>query len=63
MEQRALLSTLVVNTVSDLDRAGGLPTGQESLRQAIEDVNADPGSASDTIDFNIPARACSRSSR
>jgi titin len=53
MEARVLLSTFVVNTVSDLDRAGGLPSGQESLRQAIEDVNADPNPAGDTIDFNI----------
>ena len=54
MEERALLSTFIVNTVSDLDSAGGLPTGQESLRQAIEDTNADTGSSVDTIDFNIP---------
>src|SRR5262249_31182747 len=51
MEARALLSTFMVNTVSDLDRAGGLPVGQESLRQAIEDVNAD--STPDVIDFNL----------
>jgi hypothetical protein len=51
MEQRALLSTFVVNTTSDLDRSGGLPAGLESLRQAIEDVNAD--STPDTIDFSI----------
>jgi hypothetical protein len=53
MEDRTLLSTLIVNTVSDLDLAGGLPTGQESLRQAIEDVNADTGTGVDTIDFSI----------
>jgi hypothetical protein len=51
MERRALLSTYVVNTTSDLDRAGGLLVGQESLRQAIEDVNAD--STPDVIDFNL----------
>ena len=51
MEERAILSTLVVNTTSDLDRAGGLPVGQESLRQAIEDVNAD--STPDVIEFNL----------
>ena len=51
MEERTLLSTFVVNTTNDLDRAGGLPVGQESLRQAIEDVNAD--STPDVIDFNI----------
>jgi titin len=51
MEERALLSAFVVNTTSDLDRAGGLPVGQESLRQAIEDVNAD--STPDVIDFNL----------
>ncbi|MGP0067962.1 MAG: Ig-like domain repeat protein [Isosphaeraceae bacterium] len=54
MEERTLLSTFVVNTVSDLDVASGLPAGQESLRQAIEDVNADPNPGTDTIDFNIP---------
>jgi titin len=54
METRALLSIFVVNTVSDLDRGGGLPLGQESLRQAIEDVNEDSNPAVDTIDFNIP---------
>jgi hypothetical protein len=54
METRLLLSTFVVNTVSDLDRAGGLPLSQESLRQAIEDVNADTGTGADTINFNIP---------
>jgi hypothetical protein len=53
LEDRALLSTFVVNTVSDLDVAGGLPTGQESLRQAIEDANADTSPDVDTIDFNI----------
>ena len=52
MEQRALLSTYVVNTVSDLDVAGGLPAGEESLRQAIESANSD--STPDVIDFNIP---------
>jgi titin len=31
-----------------------LPAGQESLRQAIEDVNSDPNPALDTIDFSIP---------
>jgi hypothetical protein len=51
MEERALLSTFVVNTTSDLDRAGGPPVGQESLRQAIEDVNAD--TTPDEIDFNL----------
>ena len=51
MEERTLLSTFVVNTTSDLDRAGGLPVGQESLRQAIEDVNAD--TTPDVIDFNL----------
>jgi hypothetical protein len=54
MEARVLLSTFVVNTVSDLDHAGGLPSEQESLRQSIEDANADPNPATDTIDFNIP---------
>ena len=54
LEERTLLSIFIVNSVSDLDSAGGLPAGQESLRQAIEDVNADPGTAVDTIDFNIP---------
>jgi uncharacterized delta-60 repeat protein len=52
MEGRTLLSTFVVNTVSDLDRAGGLPAGQESLRQAIEDANTTSGA--DTIAFGIP---------
>src|SRR5262249_55838726 len=51
MEGRALLSTFVVNTGSALDRAGSLPVGQESLRQAIEDANAD--TTPDVIDFNI----------
>ena len=51
MEERALLSIYVVNTVSDLDRAGGLPLGQESLRQAIEDVSGD--TTPDTIDFDL----------
>jgi large repetitive protein len=54
LEHRALLSTFVVNTVSDLDVASGLPVGQESLRQAIEDANADTSSDVDSIDFNIP---------
>ena len=54
LEDRTLLSTFVVNTISDLDVASGLPVGQESLRQAIEDANADTSSDVDTIDFNIP---------
>jgi hypothetical protein len=51
MEERALLSNFIVNTVSDLDRSGGLPAGYESLRQAIEDTNAD--TTHDVINFNI----------
>jgi hypothetical protein len=54
LEARTLLSVFVVNSTSDLDRAGGLASGQESLRQAIEDVNADTGTGPDTINFNIP---------
>ena len=53
LEDRTLLSTFIVNTVSDLDVASGLPAGQESLRQAIEDVNADANPGIDTMDFNI----------
>ena len=56
MEDRTLLSTFIVNTVSDLDTAGGLPAGQESLRQAIEDANADTSPGVDTIDFDIPGQ-------
>jgi hypothetical protein len=54
LEHRTLLSIFAVNTVSDLDTASGLPAGQESLRQAIEDVNDDASPDTDTIDFNIP---------
>jgi hypothetical protein len=53
LEERTMLSIFVVNTVSDLDSASGLPAGQESLRQAIEDANADANPGVDTIDFNI----------
>jgi titin len=53
MEERIVLSAFVVNTTSDLDRSTGLPIGQESLRQAIEDANATSGPSQ--IDFAIPA--------
>jgi parallel beta-helix repeat protein len=55
LEARTLLSTFLVTSTDDNNGVNPAPgAGTGTLRQAIVDVNADPGSAVDTIDFAIP---------